>query len=50
MSHKALQHEAAALQADRVRLQAEAERAATRMAESQQEGLALNRYLRLRVA
>ena len=44
MSHKSLQHEAAALQAGRVRLKAEAERAATRMAQSQQEGLALNRY------
>ena len=47
-SHNSLQHEAAALQAGGVRLKAEAERAAARMAESQQEGLALNRYLLMR--
>ena len=47
VSHKSLQHKAAALQAGRVRLKAEAERAATRMAEGQQKGLALNRYLML---
>ena len=45
VSHQALQHEAAALQAGRARLKAEAERAAARMAKSQQEGLALNRYI-----